>query len=91
MAASISKIWFYLGIGWGKAPRAEKGWGVGLDVGAMMQGRPRVWLATSGYTLPQPMCAQLAEDIGVERASRSDKVDDFRVYPVIRAGVTHRF
>jgi hypothetical protein len=75
----------------GKAPRAEKGWGVALDVGAMLQNRPRVSLATSGCTLPQPMCAQLSEDVSVERASLSDKVDDFRVYPVIRAGVTYRF
>jgi hypothetical protein len=81
----------YLGIGWGKAPRAEKGWGVALDVGAMLQGRPRVALATSGCSLPQPMCAQLAEDVSVERASLSDKVDNFRVYPVIRAGVAYRF
>lgn len=81
----------YLGIGWGKAPRAEKGWGVALDIGAMLQGRPHVALATSGCSLPQPMCAQLAEDVSVERASLSDKVDNFRVYPVIRAGVTYRF
>ncbi|WP_194712334.1 hypothetical protein [Noviherbaspirillum soli] len=81
----------YLGLGWGKAPRAEKGWGVALDVGAMLQGRPRVALATSGCGLPEPMCAQLAEDVSVERASLSDKVDNFRVYPVIRAGVTYRF
>jgi len=81
----------YLGVGWGKGPQAEKGWGVALDVGAMMQGRPRVSLATSGCTLPQPMCAQLAEDVSVERANLSDKVDNFRVYPVIRAGVSYRF
>jgi hypothetical protein len=81
----------YLGLGWGKAPKAEKGWGAALDVGAMLQGRPRVALATSGCSLPQPMCAQLAEDINVERASLSDKADNFRAYPVIRAGVTYRF
>lgn len=81
----------YVGMGWGKAPRAEKGWGVALDVGAMLQGKPRVALDTSGCSLPQPMCAQLAEDVSVERASLSDKVDNFRVYPVIRAGVTCRF
>jgi len=81
----------YLGIGWGKKPQAEKGWGVALDVGAMLQGRPRVALASSGCSLPQPMCAQLADDVNVERASLSDKVDNFRVYPVIRAGVTYRF
>lgn len=81
----------YLGTGWGKAPREQKGWGVALDVGAMLQGRPRLALATSGCSLPQPMCAQLAEDISVERASLSDKVDNFRVYPVIRAGVSYRF
>lgn len=81
----------YLGIGWGRKPQADKGWGVAVDMGAMLQGRPRVALATSGCSLPQPMCAQLAEDVNVERASLSDKVDSFRVYPVIRAGVTYRF
>lgn len=81
----------YFGLGWGKAPRAEKGWGIALDVGAMLQGKPRVALATSGCSLPQPMCAQLAEDVSVERASLGDKVDNFRFYPVIRAGVTYRF
>ena len=35
----------YLGLGWGKAPKAEKRWGVAVDVGAMLQGRPRVALA----------------------------------------------
>jgi hypothetical protein len=57
----------------------------------MLQGRPRVALSTSGCSLPQPMCAQLAEDLNVERASLSDKVDTFRIYPVDRAGVTYRF
>lgn len=81
----------YFGLGWGKAPRAEKDWGISLDLGAMLQGKPRVALATSGCSLPQPMCAQLAEDVSVERASLGDKVDNFRAYPVIRAGVTYRF
>lgn len=81
----------YLGIGWGKQPQAGKGWGLALDVGAMLQGRPRVALSTSGCNLPQPMCAQFAEDVSVERANLSDEVENFRVYPVIRAGVTYRF
>lgn len=81
----------YIGMGWGTGRQAEKGWGVALDVGAMLQGRPHVALNSSGCNLPQPMCVQLAEDIRVERASLSDKVDSFRVYPVVRAGVTYRF
>ena len=80
----------YLGIGWGNALE-QSGWSVGLDLGVSFQGSPKTALASSGCTASAASCAQLARDIAAENAKLADEVDDFKFYPVVRAGVSYRF
>jgi len=80
----------YLGIGWGNALK-QSGWSVGLDLGVTFQGSPNTALASSGCTASAASCAQLARDIAAENAKLADEVDDFKLYPVVRAGISYRF
>lgn len=81
----------YLGIGWGNAVAANKGWGFTSDVGVMFQGSPRTQLANSGCTISATECAQLKADLEVERRDLDDRARDIRYYPVIRIGATYKF
>ena len=80
----------YLGIGWGNAVAAA-GWGFGMDLGVTFQGSPKTRLASTGCTAPAPICTQIANDVAVENAKLADEVKDFKLYPVIRMGVSYRF
>ncbi|MGJ9419565.1 hypothetical protein ACHAC9_17655 [Massilia sp. CMS3.1] len=80
----------YLGIGWGNAVAAA-GWGFGMDLGVAFQGSPKTSLASRGCTAPAPVCAQVANDVAAENAKLADEVKDFKLYPVIRVGVSYRF
>ena len=80
----------YLGIGWGNAVK-QSGWSVGLDLGVTFQGSPKTALASNGCTASAGTCAQLARDVAAENVRLADEVDDFKLYPVIRAGVSYRF
>lgn len=80
----------YLGIGFGNAVKSA-GWGFGMDLGVTFQGKPETSLANHGCTAPAPMCAQIASDVAAENAKLADEVKDFKLYPVIRAGVSYRF
>lgn len=80
----------YLGIGWGNAVQAA-GWGFGMDLGVTFQGSPKTSLTNSGCTAPALVCTQLANDIATENAKLADEVKDFKLYPVVRVGVSYRF
>ena len=80
----------YLGIGWGNAVQAA-GWGFGMDVGVTFQGSPKTALTNSGCTAPAPVCTQIASDVATENAKLADEVKDFKLYPVVRLGVSYRF
>lgn len=80
----------YLGIGWGNAVQAT-GWGFGMDLGVTFQGSPKTSLTNSGCTAPALVCAQLASDVAAENAKLADEVKDFKLYPVVRVGVSYRF
>jgi hypothetical protein len=80
----------YLGIGWGNAVQAT-GWGFGMDLGVTFQGSPKTSLTNSGCTAPALVCAQLARDVAAENAKLADEVKDFKLYPVVRVGVSYRF
>lgn len=81
----------YLGIGWGNALAHDKGWGFSSDIGVLFQGAPTTSLANSGCTLPSSQCAQLKTDVAAENARLNDKVNSFKAYPVLRAGVSYKF
>ena len=80
----------YLGIGFGNAAKGS-GWGFGMDLGVTFQGSPKTALASSGCTVSADMCAQLGRDVAAENAKLADEVDDFKLYPVIRVGVSYQF
>jgi len=80
----------YLGIGWGNAVKAQ-GWSVGADLGVSFQGSPKTQLASNNCTAPAPLCQQLASDVAAENAELAEEVKDFKLYPVVRVGISYRF
>jgi hypothetical protein len=80
----------YLGIGWGNAVR-EAGWSFGTDLGLMFQGTPRTQLASNNCTAVAVLCSQLANDVAAENLKLGEEVKDFKLYPVIRVGLSYRF
>lgn len=85
----FGKIAPYLGVGWSKA--ADKGWSYSTDVGMLFQGSPHTSLNSSGCTAGAAACNQLASDVAKENARLSDEVSRFKVYPVLRIGVSYKF
>ena len=77
----------YLGIGWGNAVQAA-GWGFGMDLGVTFQGSPKTALTNSGCTAPALVCTQIASDVAAENAKLAEEVKDFKLYPVVRVGVS---
>jgi len=80
----------YLGIGWGNAVKAT-GWSFGMDLGVAFQGAPKTSLALRGCTAPALICSRLADDAAGENARLAKEVKDFKLYPVLRAGISYRF
>lgn len=81
----------YLGIGWGNAVAADKGWGFATDVGVLFQGSPKTTLSNSGCTASAAVCTQLASDIKAENRQFQDDVSDFKMQPILRVGVSYKF
>lgn len=81
----------YLGIGWGNAVAADKGWGFATDVGVLFQGSPKTTLSNSGCTASAAVCTQLASDIQAENRSFQDDVSDFKMQPILRVGISYKF
>lgn len=79
----------YLGVGWSRA--SEKGWSFSSDVGLLFQGSPRTTLTSSGCTAPAAACNQLAADVAKENSRLNDEVSRFKVYPVLRVGISYKF
>lgn len=80
----------YLGMGWGNAI-AKKGWEFTSDLGLMAQGSPHSTLTSSGCTASVQLCNQLANDVAAENASLNDKMDGYKLFPVVRIGVSYKF
>lgn len=85
----FGKVAPYLGVGWSKA--VEKGWSFSTDVGLLFQGSPHTSLSNSGCTAGPAACNQVAADVAKENARLSDEVSRFKVYPVLRVGVSYKF
>lgn len=86
------KIAPYLGIGYGNALAVQKGWSFSTDLGVYFQGSPSTSLRNSNCTLPTAaQCTLLATNVDAENARLTDKVKDYKYYPVLRVGVSYRF
>lgn len=75
----------YLGIGW-QGAMADGRVLIGLDFGALYQGRPDVRLASSAAANPG-----LTADLAREAADIEDEFGAFRFFPVISLTLTYRF
>lgn len=90
----------YLGIGWGHAPRAGKGFAFDADIGVLFQGSPITsFTATCGTALVAEdtqngntlLCDQLDTEVEEQSASLKTDSEEFDMYPVISVGVSYRF
>ena len=74
----------YLGIGWGHQG-ATRGWGFTADLGVLF-GKPKARLsATPGLQ------QQAGDDIEAERRELQREANKFKVYPILKVGVSYRF
>lgn len=87
----FNKIAPYVGIGFGNAVAADKGWGFTADLGVMFMGSPKINLTSNNCTAGATICGELARDLEAENAQLRDDAKDFRYYPVARVGVTYKF
>jgi hypothetical protein len=81
----------YLGIGWGNALDASRGWSVSADLGTFYQGKANVQLANVGCTASAPVCDSIAKDVEAERARFAQDASSYKFYPVLRVGLSYRF
>ncbi|WP_420475503.1 hypothetical protein [Noviherbaspirillum sp. ST9] len=81
----------YLGIGWGRNLKDEKGWSFSTDIGVLFQGSPKTSLTANGCSAGAAVCNQFASDIARENEALAREVRKFRVYPVLRIGVSYKF
>lgn len=88
---TFNRVAPYAGIGWGNAVAKNKGFGLTSDIGVMYQGSAKTRLSNSDCRLSSASCAQLQQDIAAENAKLQDEVKSFKLYPVIRVGLTYQF
>lgn len=81
----------YLGIGWGRNLKDEKGWSFSTDLGVLFQGSPKTSLSASGCSAGAAVCNQFANDVARENEQLAREVRKFKVYPVLRIGVSYKF
>jgi hypothetical protein len=80
----------YLGFGYGNV--AGAGVNFYFDIGVMIQGSPKTSLtANCGVALSPAQCAQLQDDVEVERLKVQDKLNKYKLYPVATIGITIGF
>ncbi|MCU7914909.1 MAG: hypothetical protein KZQ65_03140 [Candidatus Thiodiazotropha sp. (ex Gloverina cf. vestifex)] len=77
----------YLGVGWGNALAAGKGWGFNVDLGIMFQGSGNVSLVPTGAgaSLVDPA------DIALEEQRFEDDIKNYKYYPVFSFEASYRF
>jgi len=77
----------YLGVGWGNALAASKGWGFNVDLGVMFQGAGNVSLTPTGAgaSFIDPA------DLAMEERNFEDDIKDYKYYPVFSFGVSYKF
>ena len=78
----------YVGIGWGNALDEAGRWGFAVDLGVAFTGSPNVDLSASGpISTDSAFRTRLAE----EERDIQDKLDLFRLYPVLSISLFYRF
>jgi hypothetical protein len=77
----------YLGIGWGNALAANKGWGFNVDLGVLYQGSGNVTLTPTGAnaSLVNP------SDVTLEEQRFENDIKNYKYYQVFSFGVSYKF
>ena len=79
----------YLGVGWGRV--AGMGVNFYADLGAMFMGSPKATINANCSGLSAAQCTTLQNQAATEQASLQDKLNSFKVYPVLSIGFTIGF
>jgi hypothetical protein len=83
--ATLPKVMPYLGIGYGHKP-VSKGFGVTFDLG-VAYGRPH-----TSYSVPAIYSLFTTQaNINDQERQISEKVERYKIYPVVQIGVSYRF
>ena len=76
----------YVGIGWGNAAEKNNRLSFMFEVGALLQGSPKVSLVE---TSPIPVVSQA--DLNAEAAQLESDISEYDVYPVVTLGLAYQF
>jgi hypothetical protein len=79
----------FVGLGWDTTFQGNGNIGFKLIAGAMFTGSPDVELTSTGGSLSNDPTFQ--SNLATEEQNLEDDVDDYKVYPVVQAGLTFRF
>lgn len=88
MDADLEDAAPFVGIGW-DTTFENSGMGFKLIAGAMFAGSPKVNLTSTGGSLSNDTNFQA--QLAIEERNLQDDIDDFKVYPVVQAGLTFSF
>ncbi|PIE69105.1 MAG: hypothetical protein CSA21_04205 [Deltaproteobacteria bacterium] len=84
----------YLGLGWNSNVDREPGWGFGVELGVMFQGKPEVSTLTAsaapplGYFADHPAVVLALEE---EKQAIQNELDEFEYYPVAQFSINYTF
>ena len=82
----------FLGLGWNNTFRTSGPIGFKIVAGATFGSDPRVELRREGgIALPPSIQAQFDAEVEQEEADLERELEDFKILPVLQAGVTYRF
>lgn len=76
----------YVGIGWGNAAEKNNRLSFMFEIGALLQGSPKVSLVETSATL-----VVLQADLNAEAAELEADISEFDVYPVVTLGLAYQF
>ena len=79
----------YLGVGWGRVAGMGINWYA--DLGAMFMGSPKATINANCTGLTGAQCTALQNQAATEQSALQDKINSFKVYPVLSIGFTVGF
>ena len=79
----------YLGVGWGRVAGMGINWYA--DLGAMFMGSPKATITANCGGLSAAQCTALQNQAAAEQSALQDKINSFKIYPVLSIGFTIGF
>jgi hypothetical protein len=81
----------FVGLGWDTTYAGDGHWGFKFIAGAMFTGKPDVHISSVGGVRTPTQDAAFQQAILDAQSDAQDDVNDYKVYPVVEAGLTYRF